>query len=388
MLNRLSKSLTARVAARLLGLLLVYFLTDFTLPPVMSWTPAASAQVVPNYHQSNFKNILANPRLDIYPAGTTEAYTSSTLTGTLTGLNTTPTYLAARWAAWSNNSSASVTIANVTTGLPSGFGNGVSLTRAVNNTQTAPICYGQEIRTADMTGLQGQQLTFSLWAAAGSGFSAASSNLTLQAVTGTGTDQGLATYISGWTGAATPETSNQAISTTFGRYAATFTVPSNATEMLVEACWTPVGTAVSNDNVTLTGLQLEQGTRATSFEERSQVVENNNFVLPYTQVYTDGAATRRYGMCAVSSATSANCVLPLQVPMWKIPTTTVGTSASFAVTGSTNSAENCTAFAAVGTSNTVDTAAFTCTTTAIVQGEAGELVGQNTAGLVLISSDF
>lgn len=353
---------------------------------------AAVAQTFPSWQSPNFKNLLHNPRLDLYPATTSDVYTSSTVSATLTGLNTTPTYYAGRWAVWSNNGSASVTVANVTTSLPTGFANGVKLNRASANANLTQICMGQEMRTADVLAIAGQPMAVSVWASAGSTFSAASSNMTFLVGTGTGTDEGLTTFLSGFAGAATPLNTTTAITTTMTRYGAAFTMPATATEAVIAFCWTPVGTASgTTDSLTLTGAQLEQGGGVSPFEARPQVVENLLNVLPFTQVITDGAATRRYpSACTVTTAnTTVVCDLTLQVPMWKVPTTTVGTSASFGIIVTAGTAGTCTALAPTATSNTIASVSVTCTTAGtIALGNASTLIGAASGGLLLVSADF
>lgn len=362
-----------------LGLIAAFALTSIP--------PAAFAQNA-GYPTFNFKNLLHNPRLDIYPAGTTEVYTSSTLSATLTGINTTPKYNAGRWAVWSNAGGASVTVANVTTGLPAGFANGEVVQRASTNTNTTQICMGQEMRTADVLALAGQPVVFSAFVGAGANFSAVGSNATLLIGTGTGTDEGLVTFLSGFAGAATPMSVNLPVTTVMSRIAATAVIPATATELVAAVCWTPVGTAGTADTLTITGLQLEQGTALTTLENRQQTVEST-LVSAYTQVFTDGAATRRYGMCqGTVSNTTAACFLSLTVPMRAAPTVTVGTSASFGTTVAAGTAQVCSALAAIATSSTIDSIALNCTAASVAVGGAMQFIGAATGGLVLASADF
>lgn len=360
------------------------------LAAALTLTPLAVQAQAPTFPSFTFKNLLHNPRMDIYPATTSNVYTSSTISGTLTGLNTTPTYHAGRWAVWANAGGASVTVSNTTSNLPTGFANAETVLRAASNTSTQPICIGQQVRSADVIALQGQVVAFSAWIAAGGSFSAASSNVSFNIYTGTGTDQSLATFLSGWTGAATPVSTTQTISTTWRRYAVTGTIPSTATELLAAICWTPVGTAGSADSISVTGLQLEQGSTATPLENRPQTVEQQ-LILPYTYVLTDGAATRRYqGACiGVTANTTVGCVLALPQTMRAVPTTTIGTATSFGITQTNSTASTCSTLAATSTSNTVNAIGLTCTTSGtIAQGGASLFIGAATGGLILVSADF
>ena len=336
-----------------------------------------------------FKNILDNPRLDLYPVGTAKVYTPSTISGTLTGLSTTPTYHAARFAVW-GGTSQSVTVASVTSGVPAGFANSEALNRASGGSNTTQICMGQEIRSADVLAMAGQPVAFSVWAAAGSAFSAASSNMTFLIGTGTSTDEGLVTFLSGFAGAATAMSINVPVTTSFARYGATATIPATATEAVAAVCWTPVGTASgTNDKLTLTGFQLELGTVVSTFEQRPQAVELLK-VLPYTQVWADGATTRTYGMCATtSSGTVALCTMPLLATMRAAPTTTVMTATSFGIIipGGTQTA--CTTLAGLSTSNTTTSIGLSCGYSATsASGSANQFVGDNTGALLMASADF
>ena len=151
----------------------------------------ASAQVLYGQATPNFKNLVDNGNFNVYQRTTTA----------VTGITTTATYHADRWAGYSGTST-NESLTNVTTGLPPSAGanpvftNAEQVQRASGQTGVKPVCIIQEIPTADITPLAGQQVVLSFWATAGSNFSAASSVLNAQVATGTGTDQGLSSFIS------------------------------------------------------------------------------------------------------------------------------------------------------------------------------------------------
>lgn len=351
----------------------------------------ASALAQPaTFPQPAWKNLLHNPRMDLYPVGTAHVYTPTTISSTLTGISTTPNYFAARWAVW-GGTSASVTVSNVSSSLPTGFSNAVKVLRAAANANTTQICTGQEIKTSDVIALQGQSMAVSAWLQAGANFSAASGNITFLVGTGTGTDEGLVTFLSGFAGAATPLSSTtQALTTSWQRLGATFTVPATATEMVVAFCFTPVGTAGSADNFNITGAQLEQGSVVTPLEARPSIVEQA-LVLPYTFAVVDGAATVPYNStCNVTTAnTTVKCGVALPVTMRAVPATIVETAASFGIWVTAGTAGTCTTLAASSASNTVNSVGVTCTTGGtIALGSATPLIGAATGKYLLVSADF
>jgi hypothetical protein len=119
-----------------------------------------------------------------------------------------------------------------------------------------------------MFDLAGQQVTLSFWAKAGANYSQVGSILNCAINTGTVADQGSASSIGGWTGFAQPINSNVTLTTTWTRYTLTGSIGSSALEMAAYFFWTPSGTAGADDAVYITGVQLEKGSTATSFDYR------------------------------------------------------------------------------------------------------------------------
>lgn len=273
----------------------------------------AVAQVSSGVPQPNFINLLDNGAFDIYQRTTTA----------VTGITTSATYHADRWAGYSGTAT-SMSLTNITSSLPSNFTNAEQVQRTSGQTGVLPVCLVQEIPTADVIALAGQPVVISAWIKAGSGFSAASSNLSIQLSSGTGTDEGLTTLISGWTGAATPINFAQAITTSWQRYGVTGNVPSTATELAVQFCFTPVGTAGTADNFTITGVQLNRGTTLENYERRPFSVELNKALRYYWRLTEPAAGV----VVATGDAiTTAYCVftLPLPMPMRIAPTLSFST---------------------------------------------------------------
>ena len=333
-----------------------------------------------------YRNLLDNGAFNVYQRGTTA----------VTGVNTTATYHADRWAGFSNNASASVTLSNATINLPLGFSNAEQLQRANGNTQVTPLYLAQEIPTTDVIALQGQSVCLSAYALAGANFSAASSKLTVQVITGTGTDQGLAALIAGtWTGQATTlSDSSQSLQTYVQRFTPSswcFTMPATATEAAVEVGFTPTGTAGAADLIQVTGLQFEEmpvlpgvGNLAVQsvFEQRPVGFETVKAQRYFFQLNESNSYYGFNAQCSATNVVTAAIATPVQMRT----TPTVGvTAGGFQVVIAGAAATAVTTLAA-GTSNpntVVVTTANTCTA-----GGAVLVRGSGTTGKITATADF
>lgn len=216
---------------------------------------------------TGFRNKVINGDMRIAQRGTTYAITTSVTYGSLD-----------RWFAI-QTSSATATLSQVAG--TDGFYSMAKLSRNVGATTTTAIQMGQTFESTNSVALQGKTVTLSFYAKAGTNFSAASSNINVQIMTGTGTDQSASSMISGtWTGYAAAN-STITISTTLTKYSFTTTLAANITQAGINFYFSPVGTAGADDAVYITGVQLEVGSVATPFEQR-----------PYG---TELALCKRYG---------------------------------------------------------------------------------------------
>lgn len=347
-------------------------------------TPTAEAQIIQGQPFPNFKNLLDNGAMNVAQRGTTA----------VSSITTTAKYLWDRWAAVSGTST-SVTLTNITTALPTGTGftNVAQVARASAQTGVVNVCFVQEIPTSDITLMAGQQVALSFWAKAGGNFSAASNALVAQVTTGTGTDEGLATWLTGLTGAASAiPTANATatLTTAWQRFAVTGTIAATATEAVVNFCYTPVGTAGTNDWFQIVGIQLEQGNIGTSYEIRPLGVELTKAQRTYWQIADPAATVPLNSSCFVTAAnTTVKCGVALPVVMRAVPTTTVSVATSFGVVVTAGTAGTCTTLAATASSNTVNSIGVTCTTGGtIALGSATPLIGAATSGVLSASADF
>ena len=330
---------------------------------------------------------------------------------TVSSITTSTTYVADQWFAFSGTST---TIAGAQeTGaadIPVAYGASLRITRSGSG--IIQSCVAQIIPNTNVLRYQGGTQEVDLHALAGAGFSAASSNLTIIQVQGTGTNDTAANMakainsgLSGtaWAGAVVNSV-NVPISTAWARYSAAFPVATTTTELGVAFCWTPVGASPSNDYFEFTGAQSTPNSalasvastaggalntndrRAKSFARRPATEENN---LQYAFYDRQNESTANiYGVCQETSTTTANCYIQFAVPMFKVPTVaftaggikaTLGTSqAAIAVTGLTIPSNGATVFG----SQVAITAAsgFTALT--------GFLEGSTTTGSVAFSARY
>ena len=151
-----------------------------------------------------------------------------------------------------------------------GFNYCAKLQRTAAGTNTANIGMGQAIETLNCADLAGQIITFSFYAKAGANFSASGSNVFVQLASGTGTDQSFSNMTGSlWTGQVNlVNFTSQAITTTWARYSFTVTLGATASQIGFQVGWTPVGTAGADDALYITGVQIEKGSTATSFDYR------------------------------------------------------------------------------------------------------------------------
>lgn len=221
--------------------------------PIGATTPAAISCTSLNGGQlAGLRNRIINGDMRIAQRGTSGALTTSYA------------YLSVDRFAGAQATAANGVLAQVSAGLD-GFQYAAKIGRTATSTNTGQVVLRSALETSNSISLQGQQVTLSFYAKAGANFSATSSNITAQLFTGTGTDQSAATMTS-WTGVLTPISTTNAITTTWTRYSFTATLSSTATQVGITVLYTPVGTAGADDNLYITGVQLEVGPVATPFE--------------------------------------------------------------------------------------------------------------------------
>ena len=191
---------------------------------------------------------IINGGFDVWQRGTSVAISAST-----------NGYTADRWtarASASNATTVSRQSVNDTTNLPN-IQFCARVQRNSGQTGTGAIDFFHNLETANSIPFAGRTVTMTFYARAGANFSAASSGLGVAVYSGTGTDQNVYTAYTGITTLAAPTVT---LTTTWQRFATTFTVGSTATELSIGFFYSGVGTAGANDWYEITGVQFDVGT--------------------------------------------------------------------------------------------------------------------------------
>lgn len=185
-----------------------------------------------------------------------------------------PSYTLDRWVAYQNSPSTGVQVSR-STSVPSGFQNSIKWGRNGSGTAGGITVLAQALETANCIDAQGGTVTLSFYAKAGANFSGASSQLNAAVISGTGTDQSIASMVTfAWTGSTTEINAAAVLTTSWQRFTFTSTtLGASVSQLGIYLNWTTVGAAGADDNVYITGVQLEQGLTATEFERRPIGVE-------------------------------------------------------------------------------------------------------------------
>jgi hypothetical protein len=330
---------------------------------------------------ANFRNLLdggdftINPFQRNIPGLASANVLSAAITSTVG-------YFADRWFGVGGASSAILFAKDSDASVP-GFGTALRFQRQSANANTAPLNCGQVLETLDSIRLQGLPVVFSGFLYAGANYSGG--NVTIQVISGTGTDQSAANMVAGsWTGQTVVATLAFTPTNAAQPFVLTGTVPINATQIGVLFTWTPTGTAGSNDFVRLLGLQLELGTSPSNFEHRDIEVELA-LCQRYALIIAEAAAGVSQGAGGVATATNVvNFTITLPTPMRAAPTVsvTVGTfkahlgAAAVAATGLTANA-----------THTPVVVGLNCTATATA-GQGAILEGGGGSGFIVVSADL
>jgi len=357
---------------------------------------------------SNDRNILDNGTLEITQRGT------GVITCAANAGITSAAYGADRWGCQANVAvgAGRQQVITATPTPPAGFKNAMTLFRT-SGVLTQPICTWQEIPTADVLKLSGQQVLFSAYLQALAGMAADNGSIAnLVIITGTGTDEGFGTPTASpaitpaWTGIATlANTATPALSATaWSRPIATGVVASTVTEMAVGLCFTPTATgAGATDGFAWTGAQLEVVgagvTTPSTFSFKAAAYELRQAQRYFYRISEGAAATfRGNGHVTTAGAGDANGKLQWQIifpmTMFKVPTMTYTAGfAGFTTTGET-AATACSALATDATLGTIAASTqmvpvqCSLTSSTIAVGLSMSIVDNGGSGVVNASADF
>jgi hypothetical protein len=302
------------------------------------------------------------------------------------GTTAAGTYGVDRWAGYAGASSL-WQMQRVSTGNLD-FPFAMRMQRIAAQTSTAPIYYAQVIETSNTYGLAGQSVTLSFYITAGANYSGGAS-FGFQVITGTAADQGLNLMNSGtWTGAAYP---GSTLTPTTTRTLITFTTTLGASvqEIGVRFYWNGTGTAGANDFVDITGVQLEKGSTASSFDYRDYGRELA-LCQRYFQIYVGAGSQDTVAMGNAENTTRGYFLLSLPVSMRTAPACTL-TATNFSMRGTT-SFVTCTSGSMGGTgglSNSFIAGEFNCGSAhGAPAGGCVKLIATTTASTIQISSEL
>jgi len=327
-----------------------------------------------------------------------------------------------RWAYWSGASTA-MTVSRDSTAadLPQNltYQYGFKMARTSGQTGVVQTCMMQEVETVNSIAFAGQTAEIDFYATAGSNFSAAASSMTVVLISGTGTDEGVSkaafNYNAGgggsstWTGQVNTAVTVP-ISTTNARYTVAIPVPSAATELGLALCWTPVGTAGTNDYIALSGIQMTRNSaltaaagttgavlpindnRAKAFSRRMQQAETALQQRFYYEL-DESAAIYIVAPCSAIDTTHTNCIVQLPVTMRAAPTLSFANGFASPTSTSQATLGACTTLAAAATvTSTVaslNQILVNCTATTIpAAGVASFLYSNNSTGKIKASAEL
>ena len=321
-----------------------------------------------------WRNRIINGAMDVWQRATTYALTNAITYGS-----------ADRWNFWQGGASASGIANQVASGL-TGFRYAVKLGRNSGSALTGTINALQALETVSSIPMQGQTITFSLYMKAGANFSSSSNLISIALYTGTGTDQSAAS-LGSWTGVASPINASQAITTSWVKYTYTATLSSSATQVGIILTYTPTGTAGADDNLYITGVQLEIGSTATSFEYRPYGTELALCQRYYEaiSVANGGATNMSYGSASATIAGAARVTLIFKTTKRAAPTMTYSAANTFYLQGNSNNNAVPTAIADLNSTVYADYFSITATST---NGFAYVLIDAAGASSISASSEL
>jgi len=268
----------------------------------------ADAKFVQVANTPNPSNPVLNSAFQIWQRGTS---------GTLGGTGTT--YTADRWATYTaSNGTISRQVTNDTTNLPF-IQYCARVQRNSGETATGTVGVFQSFESINSIPLAGKTVTISFYARKGANFSATSDLLSGFIISGTGTDQNLAS--TGFTGQTTVATSNATLTTTWQRFTATGTVATTATQIGLRFSYASTGTAGANDYFEVTGVQVELGSVVSAFRTNGGTIQGE-LAACQRYYFRMGGLTgyTMLGQGVASSTARANAQVMLPVTMRVLPT--------------------------------------------------------------------
>ena len=293
-----------------------------------------------------------------------------------------------RWAYWSGTGTA-MTVSQDTTAadLRPGYKAAFKMARTSGQTGVVQMCMMQVLESVNSYAFQGSTAEVDFDAVTGANFSAANGNMTVYYIIGTGVDGSASTAAfnlnaggggsSLWTGQVNTGVVVSLVGTgSTGRSTAVFPTTATTAQVAVALCYTPVGTAGTNDYIAFGNIQLTRNSalgsvagtagaaltvndpRAKAFARKSQATESLH-QYRYAYVIAEGAAATFRGVGHVTTAGAGDGNGKLQwlinfpAVMRAVPTMTYAAGFAGFTTTAETTATNCSALAADATLNTM-----------------------------------
>ena len=266
--------------------------------------PSTRANVTASFGSApSANNPVINGAFDIWQRGTSIAIAS----------NGSASYTADRW--FNARNATGQTVSRQATGDTTNLPNiqyCARVQRDSGSTNTTAIRLCTPFETVNSIPLAGKTVTLSFYARSGANFSATSSVMSAELITGTGTDQNVLT--GGYTGIAYPIGSAFTLTTTWQRFTATATIATNVTEISLLFFFTPTGTAGAADFFEITGVQIDMGSVALPFRRAMNTLAGELAACQrYYQEIADVAQTVGYGARYNSTTVYYSVPCPVQM---------------------------------------------------------------------------
>ena len=267
----------------------------------------SSTSVGIRYQATKGRNVCYNSGFQIWQRGT--SFTVPTASGE---------YTADRWyAAFSGISGRTLSRQTGTSQFPYLM----RVARDSGNSATNALVIGQSWEIADATPYAGQTITISYYARKGANYSATSDALTVNFYTGTSSTEAnrvTTGYASGDTALLSATTT---LTSTLTRYTHTVTLGSTVTQFGLRFTFTPTGTAGAADYYEITGVQVEVGSVATTWNTLGGTIQGELAACQRYYWRSGGDNAYQYYATGVfASTTSATLVVKYPTTMRVAPT--------------------------------------------------------------------
>jgi hypothetical protein len=242
-------------------------------------------------------------------------------------------YVADRWVAWAttvgqSNYVSRQAIGDLSVTPAQAVRYSLRFGRTNGTTNTGARYLFQTLENADSVRFAGKTVTVSFYARCGANYSQLSNGMNFFVTSGTGTDQ---IYYAFTNPVAVVPGTTVTLSTSWQRFQATGTVNTDVTQLGFGFISAPTGTAGANDWFEVTGIQLEEGSVATSYRRMTNTIQGELAACQrYCQMYQPTATFQDYLVAGATVDQSGYARYPFvfPVPMRTAPTLTTSGTAS------------------------------------------------------------